>query len=222
MAMRSIQGECENGPRQGQQSPGLAAYKPAKRRSAGDPRDFGRSKRAIRKIERRSGDGRENGGTGATILRLRAAPLARLIEKKRVGSEEVRAADDMTAAFHAQAGAVMIKSPSFEKRDAAYHGGEPTWIIDAVSRYKRWARHWSQRARHGDRTLEIVVAAVVDERAFHAIEADVGMRHGMAARAVIAGLRDYAARAGWTDRNTGEAWIKEAEAMFSLRRRPNI
>jgi hypothetical protein len=222
MAMRSIQGEYESGPPQGQQSPGFAACKPVRRRAEGGARTFGRLKRAIRKIERRSGDGHEIGGTGATVLRLRAAPLVRLIEKKRVGSEEVRAADDLTKAFHAQAGAVMIKSPSLEKRDATYHGREPAWIIDAVSRYKRWARHWSQRARHGDRTLEIVVAAVIDERALHAIEADVGMRHGMAARVVIAGLRDYAARAGWTDRDTGDAWIKEAEAIFSLRKRPNI
>jgi hypothetical protein len=87
-----------------------------------------------------------------------------------------------------------------------------------VSRYKRWAHHWSARARHGDRTLEIVIAAVVDERAFHTIEADVGIRHGMAARSVVAALRDYAARAGWTDPRTGDAWIAAAEAVFALRR----
>jgi len=179
-------------------------------------------KRAIRTAERRSGDGREIGGTGATILRLQAVPLVRLVEKRRIGAEEVRAADDITTAFHAQAGALMVKSPAFEKLDAAYDDREPVWIIDAVSRYKRWARHWSQRAQHGDRTLEIVVAAVIDERAFHSIEADVGVRHGMAARVVIAALRDYAARAGWTDRTTAEAWIKDAEAIFVLRQRPHI
>ena len=65
-------------------------------------------------------------------------------------------------------------------------------------------------------------AASIDERAFHVIEADAGIRHGMAARVTIAGLRDYAARAGWTDRNTGDAWIREAETMFKLRGRPDI
>jgi hypothetical protein len=174
--------------------------------------------RAIRKAERRSPDGRAAGGTGATMLRFRAAPLARLVEKRRIGAEEVRAADDIATAFHAQAGAVMIKSPSLEKRDAAYQSREPVRSIDAVARYKPWARYWSQRARLGDRTLEIVIAAVIDERAFHAIEADTGIRHGMAARATVAALRDYAARAGWTDRNTGDAWIRGAEAIFKLRR----
>jgi len=222
MANRSIVDQHDSGLPQAQRSPVSVVHKPQPRCPEDDVRVFGSLKRAIRKAERRSGDGSEIGGTGATILRFLAAPLVRLIEKKRIGTEEVRAADDIAMAFHAQAGALMIKSPSLEKRDATYHGREPAWIIDAVSRYKRWARHWSQRARQGDRTLEIVIAAVIDERAFHAIEADVGIRHGMAARVVIAALRDYAARAGWTDRNTGEAWITEAEAIFVLRRQPDI
>lgn len=222
MAVRSAKAECERRPLQGQRSAISAVRKPPRRRPGGNACNFGRLKRAIRNAERRSGDGREIGGTGATILRLRPAPLVRLIEKQSIGTEEIRAADDITTAFHAQAGEVMIKSPSLEKRDATYHGREPVWVIDAVSRYKRWARHWSQRAHHGDPTLEIVVAAVIDERAFYSIEADVGIRHGMAARVVIAALRDYAARSGWTDRNIGEAWIKEAEAIFVLRQRPSI
>ncbi len=219
MASRSIQGEQQTGPRQSQPSNVSAIRKVAARFPAAQSGEFGRLKRAIRKAERRSGDGSDIGGTGGTILRFRAAPMVRLVEKKRIGTEEIRAADDIVTAFHAQAGAAMLRSPSLEKRDATYHGGEPARIIDAVSRYKRWARHWSQRARHGDHTLEVVIAAVIDERAFHTIEADVGIRHGMAARVVIAALRDYAARAGWTDRNTGAAWIMEAGAIFASRQR---
>jgi len=188
------------------------------RQRAGAP-DLVRMKRALRKAERRTGDGSEIGGTGATILKFMAAPLVRLADKKRIGTEEIRAADDIAIAFHAQAGALMIKPPSLEKRDATYHGREPVHVIDAVSRYKRWARHWSERARDGDRTLEIVIAAVIDERAFHVIEADIGIRHGVAARVVIAALRDYAARAGWTDRRIGETWIEAAASNFVRRHR---
>jgi hypothetical protein len=186
---------------------------------ARDVREFARIKRALRKAERRAGDGTEIGGTGATILKFRGAPLARLADKKRIGTEELRAAEDIAIAFHAQAGALLIKPPSLEKRDATYQANEPIFIIDAVSRYKRWAHHWSARVRHGDRTLEIVIAVVIDERAFHTIEADVGIRHGLAARAVIAALRDYAARAGWTDARTAAAWTDAAEAVFALRQR---
>jgi hypothetical protein len=215
MTIRTGHTDSDGGPLRSQRSSISAARKPAPRRAAACP--FTRMQRALRKAERNGQDGRTIGGTGATILRFRAAPLTRLIERQRVGGEEVRAADDITTAFHAQAAALMIKSPSLEKRDASYQGREPFRIIDAVSRYKPWARHWSQRARFGDRTLEIIIAAIVDERAFHVIEADSGLRHGVAARATIAGLRDYAARAGWADRHTGEAWVREAEAMFTLR-----
>jgi hypothetical protein len=188
-------------------------------RRVGRKHEFARMKRALRKAERRAGDGAEIGGTGATILKFRGAPLARLVDKKRIGTEELRAADDIAIAFHAQAGALTIKPPSLEKRDATHHGREPARIIDAVSRYKPWARRWSARARHGDRTLEIVIAAVIDERPFHIIEADVGIRHGVAAKAAVAALRDYAARAGWTDPRTAQAWIEAAETVFVLRRR---
>jgi hypothetical protein len=209
--------EIENPGNQRPVEPDAAAPERRTRR-AEDTRDFGRMKRALRKAERRSGDGTDVGGTGATILKFLAAPLVRLADKNRIGTEEIRAADDIAIAFHAQAGALMIKPPSLEKRDATYHGREPVWIIDAVSRYKRWANHWSARAREGDRTLEIVVAVVIDERAFHAIEADVGIRHGVAARVVIAALRDYAARAGWTDQRTGDAWIEAAAEAFPARK----
>lgn len=180
--------------------------------------DFARMKRVIRKAERHAADGSVRGGTGATILKFRPAPLARLADKQRIGTEEMRAADDIAIAFHAQAGALMLRPPSLEKRDATYHGRDAAWVIDAVSRYKRWARHWSAQARTGDRTIEIVVAAVIDERAFHVIEADVGIRHGIAVRVVIAALRDYAARAGWTDRRTADAWIAAAATAFPPRR----
>jgi hypothetical protein len=181
---------------------------------------FSRMKRALRKAQRRSGEGRELGGTGATILKFLPAPLARLADRKRIGAEEIRAADDIAIAFHAQAGALMIKPPSLEKRDATYQGHEPLWIIDAVARYKKWSAHWTLRARSSrDRTLEIVVAAVIDERAFHAIEADIGIRHGVAARVIIAALRDYAARAGWTDSRTAQTWIDAAADAYGANRR---
>jgi hypothetical protein len=226
MTARSDHTGADNDLLHGPRSSISAVRKSPQRRATREACPFQRMQRAIRKAEHRAGGGVEIdgdvGGTGATILRFRAAPLARLIERRRIGGEEVRAADDITTAFHAQAAAVMIRSPSLEKRDASYQGREPFRIIDAVSRYKPWARHWSQRARLGDRTLEVIVAAIIDERAFHVIEADAGIRHGLAARVTSAGLRDYAARAGWTDRSTGDTWIREAEAMFTLRKRTEI
>src|SRR5262245_9198621 len=88
MSIRSIQTEREGSPPQGKHSAISAVRKPARRRPRGDAPAFARLKRAIRKAERWSGDGREIGGTGATILRFRAAPLVRLIERQRIGTEE--------------------------------------------------------------------------------------------------------------------------------------
>jgi len=111
MAVRSLKTERERRPPQSERSTISAVRQPARR-----PRDnaytFGRLKRAIRNAERRSGDGSEIGGTGATILRLRPAPLVRLIERQRIGTEEMRAADDITTAFHAQAGEVSVLTNS--------------------------------------------------------------------------------------------------------------
>lgn len=79
---------------------------------AGDEdRTLARLKRALRKAERRAGDGGSVGGTGATILKLLPPPLARLVDKGRIGTEEIRAADDITIAFHAQAGALFVSHP---------------------------------------------------------------------------------------------------------------
>ena len=89
--------------------------------------DFARMKRMLRKAERRAGDGSPIGGTGATILKFLGAPLCRLADRKRIGAEEIRAAGDIAIAFHAQAGALMIKPPSLEKRDATYQAREPVW-----------------------------------------------------------------------------------------------
>src|SRR5215831_8005951 len=112
MAVRSLKTDRERRPLQSER-PAISAVRQAARRR---PRDnaytFGRLKRAIRNAERRSGDGSEIGGTGATILRLRPAPLVRLIEKQRIGTEEMRAADDITTAFHAQAGEMIVLTNS--------------------------------------------------------------------------------------------------------------
>jgi hypothetical protein len=64
-----------------------------------EEKTFARLKRALRKAERRAGDGSAIGGTGATILKLQPPPLARLLDRGRIGTEEVRAADEIAMAF---------------------------------------------------------------------------------------------------------------------------
>ena len=128
-----------------------------------------RIKRTARKAELASG----TGATGYTILKFRSSPIARLVEHHDIGPEEFWAATDIDLAFHAICGALTYKSPYNEKIDRGYVEYIPANIIDAVTRYKAFAGHWSKRRAWGDRTLEIVIAAVVDQRPLHLIEIEL-------------------------------------------------
>jgi hypothetical protein len=170
-------------------------------------------------LERRAGDGAAIGGTALTTLKLTGSPLARLADRGRIGLEELRAADDIVLAFFAIAGGLMIRPVRMERQDRGYCGFEPAFIIDAQTRYRAFAEHWSRRAKRNDPTLAIVIAASVDERPFTAIDQDFRLRHGKAAAATVAGLRDYAARARWVDARLAQEWIEAAASIFPLRRR---
>lgn len=175
--------------------------------------------RAVRKAERTAGDGAEVGGTGFTIIKRQDSPIIRLLDRSRIGQAELRAGEDIVLTFQAMAGALMLKPLSLERRDPSAHSTEPVAILDATARYKSWARAWSDRAKQSDPTLEIVVAAIVDERPFREIDYDLSLRNGRAADATVAGLRDYAARGGWGERN----WRVEGSGVFRLRKpRPVI
>jgi hypothetical protein len=162
-------------------------------------------------------DGLPMGGTGATILKFEESPVARLINSKNIGNEETQAADDIKTAFHSIAGGLMIKPQELERKDKSHSEYESTRLIAAQNRYQEWARYWSKRKARGCKLLEIVIASVIDERAFHYIDGDLGMRHGKAKKALICGLRDYAARAGWADSKLSPQWIATAESVFVLR-----
>lgn len=170
-------------------------------------------KRALRKIERES----TTGGTGPTILRMTSKPVAVLVDGGYIGQVELQSASDIQTAFMALAGALFIKSPSMEKIDRSHGPSFAAHTVGAISRYQEWARYWSDRAKRGDRTLQVVIAAVIDERSFSAIETDEGFRHGAAKRALIGGLRDYAARAGWCTKTTANRWIDQASRTFRAR-----
>ena len=150
-----------------------------------------RIKRIARKAELASG----TGATGYTILKFRSSPIARFVEHHDIGPEEFWAATDIDFAIYAISGALTYKCPYSEKVDGGYVEYIPAKIIDAVARYKAWAAHWSKLRAWGDKTLEIVIAAVVDQRPFDNIEIDLGLYKEKAKAVTIAGLRDYAARA---------------------------
>jgi len=176
-----------------------------------------RVKNFIASAERHDGEGVEIGGTGHTVLKFEQSPIARLCNSGNLGNEEMRAVDDINAAFHAIAGGMMIKPQELEKHDRSHSEHNPAKLVAAERRYREWSRHWSARARRGDPTLQIVFAAVIDERPLYLIDADCEIRRGKSRVALIAGLRDYAARAGWVEPRLSAQWIDAAEGVFVLR-----
>lgn len=183
----------------------------------GRPITVGRIKHLVREAEMadRALGQRGTGATGFTLLKMTANPLARLVDSRKIGPEELQAAAEISLAFHAMAGALMLRPRNMERTDRSHGGAEPTAVIDAQRRYRVWADHWTwKRKAHNDRTLEIVIAAVIDERSLASIDADIGRREGTASRATVRGLRDYAARAGWVRGKLAEKWRAEASNTF--------
>ena len=175
------------------------------------PVTVGRMARLVRDTERAS----PTGATGQTILKFTGSPIDRLVHDKRIGPVELIAAHDLHDGYMAITGHLWLRAVTLERVDASGGGGDsPPRIIDAQRRYKAFAGHWSMMAKRGDRTLRILIDAVVDERPLRIVEDDLGIRHGLAAKAVVRGLRDYAARAGWVDPTTRAQWLADAGNTF--------
>lgn len=172
--------------------------------------------RKLRKTVREAEKKSKTGATGYVLLRFIAKPIARLVDEKKIGPAEYMAAQEFFTAFNTITGGLWIKPQSLERRDPSYGSRESLAIIEAQHHYRRFVDYWSGRAKAGDKTLAILVAAVVDERPFHVIEADLTIRHGKARQATIGGLRDYAARAGFVSREVAASWIEEAARTFTV------
>jgi hypothetical protein len=183
--------------------------KPSKKRRPLTP---GRISVLVREVERKS----STGGTGQTIIKMRQTPIARLVDERKIGPEEFQAAQDLTTGFMSLAGHLLLRPGSLERVDRSHAGSaEAPAVVDAQRRYRAFANHWSKLAKRGDRTLEIMIAVVIDERPLSVIEADIGLRHGVAKKALVRGLRDYAVRAGWVKGKVAQQWMDDAGATFA-------
>lgn len=158
------------------------------------------------------------GAKSLVELRMRGGPISTLIVNHQIGGEEMMAIMDIELARTAISGGLAFKPINYEPRVSASAKGE--WsgkVSQAVERYRRWADFWNARTVHGDRTFRIVEAAIIEGRAFRAIEGDLRIRNGRAVRVCIAGLRDYAARSGEVVSRTAQQWMDDALRSFPIR-----
>ena len=159
----------------------------------------------------------KTGGTGYTILKLRQPPLGKLIDAGKLGPAEIQAAQEIEKAFNAIASRLMIRGASLEKIDRG-HGGDIPWPVQMareVKRFQDWSNYWSKRKKlYGDVMLEVIISVVIDQREVRNVGEDLGFGRHRIERAVIAGLRDYAARAEMVSPSEGERWKDAAGLVF--------
>lgn len=170
-------------------------------------------KRFVRTVELEDA----TGATGYTRIKFCCKPIARMVDNHDIGPEEHWAAKDIDLAWQAISGALTYKSPYSEKIDRGYVEYTPASVIDAVTRYKAFARHWSKLRAWGDRTFEIVIAVVIDERPLDNIEVELNLYRGKAKMVVIAGLRDYAARSRMVPPQIAQQWMTAAAKQFHVK-----
>lgn len=197
--------------------------------AAGKLATYGRMVQFLRDVERKA----PHGGTGATIIKLARNPIAQLlyeseqrergvkgakkhVDGEKFGGHELQAAQEIETAFFAISGGLMFKPLLLERIDRARAPDLSPQVAMKVKRYQAWACHWSMLAKQCDPTLEIVISAVIDQRGLREIAADLGFGHERIRNAVVRGLRDYAARAGWVGPREAAMW--KVKAAHSFRR----
>jgi hypothetical protein len=184
---------------------------------------FSRMQRVVRKVEV---DAREasagDPGTGQTIIRMQRhqPPLRTLVDARKIGAVELQAAEQIALAVTAVTTRPRLVAAMLERVSYAWHGDNP-WpahIALAVHLYQGWAGYWSDEwKRTRNPMLETIWSAVIDERPISVIAEEIGYGRKRTQRAIIAGLRHYAA---WANMVTGiqrEAWLAAAQHVFDRR-----
>jgi hypothetical protein len=181
-------------------------------------------RREVRKVEAeaREANHGQDIGTGQTILKLQRhqPPLRTLLEGRKIGALELQAADQIALAAFSVATGGILRAVSLEQ---VSHGRQndspwPAHVALAVRNYQKWQNHWSAEwKRNRCPMLETIWSAVIDERPISVIAQEINCGRARTARAIIAGLRHYAA---WCDLVTGaqrQAWIAAAQHVFDRR-----
>jgi hypothetical protein len=190
-----------------------------------EPDTAGRLMRAVRKAETSEFDRKRatikdpvvDVGTGQTILKMRKRPIPSLIDDGKLDSECLDAAQEIETAYSALTTGLFRRGINYDRVDNG-RGGSADWpyrVALLVKRYQEFARAWTQRnAEYGDPMLELLIDAIYEDVSIHALRFRYRCRHEKIERAIICGLRDYAARAGLVSSHKALIWQAEAALIF--------
>jgi len=180
-----------------------------------------RMMRTVRKVEAAAREATAGDpGTGQTIIRMarNQPPLRSLVESGKIGSLELQAAEEIALAVTAVSGRGILHAVQLERISHGRTNDSP-WpakVVLAVRNYQQWANYWSsQHKRTGNPMLEVIWSAVIDERPISVIAEEIGYDRRKTTRAIVAGLRNYAAFAGLIAGNP--MWLAAADYVFCRR-----
>lgn len=177
-----------------------------------------RMQRVVRKAEAEARtENAQDTGTGQTIIKLQRhqPPLRSLVESGKIGAVELQAAEEIVLAVTAVSGGGILAAIRLERVDRGRNDLDwPAHVALAVRNYQRWQNHWSdQWKRDRNPMLSIIWDAVIDARPIAQIAADADISRHIARRAICAGLRHYAVRAGLVTGSHAHMWLDEAQGL---------
>ena len=179
-----------------------------------------RMQRVVRKVEAEAREATGGDpGTGQTVIKMQRhqPPLRTLLEARKIGSLELQAAEEIEQAVTAVAMRGYLAAALLERIDRGRQGDSP-WpaqVALAVRNYQQFANYWSgEWKRTRNPMLAIVWAAVIDETPISAIANDIGTGPAKASRAIMHGLRHYAAMTGIVTGNQARDWLNAAQHAF--------
>ncbi len=180
--------------------------------------------REVRKTEfaAREANNGQDSGTGFTILRMarHQPPILTLVEAGKIGTDELQAVEQIAQAVTAVCGRGRLAAALLERVDFGRQDERewPAQVAISVRNFQSWQNHWSAEwARTRNPMCQVVWAAVIDETPIAAIAEDIGYGRTRTTRAVVTGIRHYAA---WANMVTGiqrQAWLEAAQRVFDRR-----
>ena len=175
-------------------------------------------RREVRKVEAAAREATAgDSGTGQTLIRMQRhqPPLRTLVEAKKIGAVELHAAEQIALAVTAVATRGILSAALLERVDWGQSGRDwPFHVALAVRNYQQWANHWSKEWKRTRNPMsEIIWSAVIDERPISVIAQEVELSHHITERAIVCGLRHYAAHAGLVTGNDAREWREKAQGL---------
>jgi hypothetical protein len=138
--------------------------------------------------------------TPETRGKLKEGTMARLIASRRIGGEEVMAAQEIERVWCALCCRLFAKAGHYgERLDPSADRDWSPGMLAAHVRYLAWANSLKGQ------TLSIVIDILIDNRAARDIDRERRWKSGTTLDLLIATLGDYAAKAGWRKARTRTA-----------------